>query len=95
MTVYALAQISIHDRRRYDAYVAGFMDVLTTYQGRLLAADERPEVVEGEWPHDKVILLSFRDRDAFETWANSPEYQEISKDRLAATTGVVILAKGL
>nr|BFE81933.1 hypothetical protein GCM10020093_045340 [Planobispora longispora] len=72
MTVYAVAQISIHDRQRYDKYVAGFMDVLVKYGGRLLAAQENPEVVEGEWPHEKIILLSFEDRRAFEVWAGSP-----------------------
>ncbi len=95
MTVYAMAQISIYDRERYNSYVARFLDVLIRYQGRLLAADERPEVVEGDWPYGKVVLMSFADRDAFEKWAYSPEYQEISKDRIAATTGVVILAQGL
>ncbi|MQY09215.1 DUF1330 domain-containing protein [Actinomadura macrotermitis] len=95
MTTYALAQIRIHDRARYGAYVAGFMEVLLRYEGRLLVADEAPEVVEGEWPYDKVILMAFRDRGAFEAWASSPEYREISKDRIAATTGVVIVAKGV
>ncbi len=95
MTVYALAQISVHDRERYNSYAARFMAVLTEYEGRLLAVDEHPEVIEGEWPYDKVVLMSFADRPAFEKWAYSPEYQEISKDRIAATTGVVILARGL
>lgn len=95
MTVYVLAQISIHDRERYDKYVAGFMDVLIKYRGRLLAAQERPEVVEGQWPYDKVILMSFKDHETFRAWADSPEYRHISQDRLAATTGVVLLANGL
>ncbi|GAA0970979.1 DUF1330 domain-containing protein [Actinocorallia libanotica] len=95
MTVYAMAQISIHDRERYNSYAARFMDVLLGYGGRLLAADERPEVIEGDWPYGKVVLMSFKDREAFEKWAYSAEYQEISKDRVAATTGVVILAKGV
>lgn len=90
-----MAQIAIHDRARYDTYVQGFMDILIAHEGRLLAADERPEVVEGEWPYDKVILMSFRDREAFRRWAESPEYREISRDRIAATTGVVILAQGI
>ncbi|MFC8618559.1 DUF1330 domain-containing protein [Micromonospora purpureochromogenes] len=92
MTVYALAQISIHDRQRYDRYVAAFMPVLAKYDGRLLAADERPQVVEGTWPYDKVILMSFDSRESFERWANSPEYREISRNRVAATDGVVLVA---
>jgi uncharacterized protein (DUF1330 family) len=47
VTVYAIAALSIHDRLRYDRYVAVFMPVLLKYGGRLLAADERPDVVEG------------------------------------------------
>ncbi|GII00471.1 DUF1330 domain-containing protein [Planobispora takensis] len=95
MTVYAVAQISIHDRQRYDKYVAGFMDVLLEYGGRLLAAQENPEVVEGRWPYEKIILLAFEDRRAFEVWAGSLEYREISKDRVASTGGVVLAVNGL
>jgi uncharacterized protein (DUF1330 family) len=95
VTVYALAQIAIHDRTRYDRYVAGFMPVLTRYGGRLLAADEHPDVVEGDWPHDKVILMAFDDHEHFERWAQSPEYEEISRDRLAATDGVVLVIAGI
>jgi uncharacterized protein (DUF1330 family) len=95
VTVYALAQISITDRQRYDRYVAGFMPILIRYRGRLLAAEESPRVVEGSWSFDKVILMAFEDRDSYERWAHSEEYQAISKDRLAATDGVVLLVNGV
>ena len=95
MTVYAIAQLSIHDRVRYDRYVAAFMPVLMKYGGRLLAADERPEIVEGQWSRDKVIVVAFSDSDTFRTWVTSAEYRDISKDRLAATEGVVLLVRGL
>src|SRR5262245_48450563 len=94
MPVYALAQISIHDRARYDRYVSRFMQVFQNFKGRLLAADESPVVVEGEWPHQKVILMAFPDRAEFERWAYSSEYQEIAKDRVASTTGSVVLVNG-
>lgn len=94
VTVYAIAQLSIHDRVRYEKYVAAFMPVLVKYGGRLLAADEQPDVIEGEWSGHKVIVLAFPDRDTFTAWATSAEYQEISKDRIAATDGVVLLVRG-
>lgn len=95
MTVYALAQISIHDRPRYDRYVSRFLPVLRQYCGRLLAADEAPAVVEGSWAYEKAILMAFDDRAAFDRWAGSPEYREISADREAATDGVVLVLGGL
>ena len=63
MTTYVLAQLTIHDRARYDRYAARFMDVLRHFDGRLLAADESPEVLEGAWPHQKVVLIEFKDRE--------------------------------
>jgi uncharacterized protein (DUF1330 family) len=95
VTVYVLAQISINDRERYGRYVAGFMPILTRYRGRLLAADESAAVVEGSWPYDKVVLMAFEDRESYEQWASSPEYQDMSTDRVAATDGVVLLVDGI
>ena len=95
MTVYAVAQLSIHDRHRYDRYASRFMGLLAGTGGHLLAADTAPKVLSGEWPHDKLVLLQFPDRTRFERWAQSPEYVEISNDRIAATTGSVVLVAGL
>lgn len=95
MPVYVIAQLKIEDRARYQRYVEAFMPVLTAHGGHLLAADEAPAREEGDWPYDKVILLSFADETGFRAWADSPEYKQIAKDRLSATTGPVILAHGL
>ena len=63
-------------------------------QGRVLAADEHPQIIEGTWDREKVVLLSFPDEAAFRAWAESPDYQEIAKDRKAGSTAVVLLVKG-
>jgi uncharacterized protein (DUF1330 family) len=95
VTVYAIAQLSIHDRARYQRYVDAFMPILIKHGGRLLAADEHPEVTEGQWDGDKLVLMAFPDRETFTAWMTSPEYQEISKDRLAAAETTGILVRGL
>ncbi len=95
MTVYAIAQLRFTDRAAYDRYQARFMGVFRRHPGTLLAADESPQVVEGKWDREKVVLMSFPDETAFRGWAQSPEYQDISKDRLAGADTVVLLAEGL
>ena len=95
VTVYAIAQLTIHDRDRYQRYVAAFMPILAKYGGLLLAADEHPEVTEGQWDGDKVVLMAFPDRETFMTWLTSPEYREIASDRLAAADTTGILVRGL
>ena len=94
MTVYAIAQLTITDNAAYRRYEARFMEVFAKFRGRALAADEAPRVVEGDWDRQKVVLLSFPDTAAFEAWANSPEYQEIARDRKAGSDGVVLLVRG-
>jgi len=93
--VYALGQLTIQDRARYLKYVRRFQEVLAQFGGRLLAADESPEVLEGAWERDKVILLAFESADSFWAWARSDAYQEIARDRLASTEGTVLLVHGI
>ena len=95
VTVYAIAQLRFTDRAAYDRYQARFMEVFRRHPGTLLAADESPEIVEGEWDREKLVLMSFPDEAAFRAWAQSPEYQEISKDRRAGADTLVLLVKGL
>jgi uncharacterized protein (DUF1330 family) len=95
MSVYAIAMFSIADRTAYARYQAQFMGVLNRHKGRLLAADEHPVVVEGSWDRNKVVMLSFSSEADFREFADSPEYQEISKDRRAGTNGFVLLVHGV
>jgi uncharacterized protein (DUF1330 family) len=94
MTVYAIAQLKMTDRAAYDRYQARFFDVFRKYSGRLLAADEQPRVLEGAWRYDKLVMMSFPDEAAFFAFSNSPEYEEISRDRKAGAEATVLLVKG-
>jgi uncharacterized protein (DUF1330 family) len=95
MTVYALAQLTIHDRALYGRYQSRFVDVLKRHNGRLLAADESPRVVEGTWERDKVVLLSFTDEAAYFAFAESADYETIARDRKAGADAVVLLVRGM
>ena len=95
MPVYAIAQLRFTDRAAYDRYQARFMEVFRRHPGTLLAADESPQVIEGQWDREKLVLMSFPDEAAFRGWAQSPEYQDISKDRRAGADTLVLLAQGL
>jgi uncharacterized protein (DUF1330 family) len=94
MTVYVIVQLKMTDRAAYDRYQARFFDVFRKFNGRLLSADEQPQVLEGTWDRDKLVLMSFPDEAAFRAWSDSPDYIEISRDRKAGADAVLLLAKG-
>jgi uncharacterized protein (DUF1330 family) len=72
MTVYVVAQLEFTNRAAYYRYQARFMDVFRQFKGRLLAADEKPTVVEGIWEREKVVLMSCPDEAAAWTYGRSP-----------------------
>jgi uncharacterized protein (DUF1330 family) len=95
MTVYVVAQLRFVDRPAYDRYQAQFLDVLRQSEGRLLAADEKPKVLEGSWDREKLVILSFPGESSAREFLTSKAYEEIAKDRKAGADALVLLAEGI
>ncbi len=95
MTVYFVALVDIADRQEFGLYEQGFMDVFSRHGGRILAVDDNPVILEGEWPHSRTVLMSFPSVEALERWYRSPEYQSIARHRFNASRADVAVIKGL
>ena len=95
MSVYVIVQGKVENRRLLDQYVAKAGPAIKSHQGRTLAFDEEPEVVEGTIENPRTVIVEFPSMTAFRAWYDSPEYQEILPLRLKATRGTLIVAKGL
>lgn len=95
MTVFIVAQLRFTHEELYRRYQARFFDVFKQFNGRLLAADEKPHVLEGAWDQNKIVLMEFPDQAEAERFVNSPAYQGISRDRIAGAETVSLLVRGL
>lgn len=95
MTVYVVAQLSFTDEPRYRRYQARFGEAFAGHDGRVLAADEAPQVLEGEWPFSKLVMLEFPDEAAARGFLDSPLYREISVDRDAGAKTTAVLVRGV
>lgn len=95
MSVYLIAQIQIHDREKYADYEAGFMDIFAKYNGNLLAVDEAPQALEGEWDFTRTVLLEFPSKGDADDWYRSDEYQALAQHRYAASDANVVAIQGL
>ena len=95
MSVYIIAQISIHDRSGYNEYSDGFLEVFTRYKGELLVVSEDPQIVEGEWPYTRTVLIRFPSAEEARRWYESPEYQAIAQHRFRASKANAVLVEGL
>lgn len=95
MSVYFMAQITIRDHDEYEKYLAGVDEVFAKFNGRYLAVDDSPEVLEGSPRGGRVVLIEFPGREELLRWYESPEYQDILRHRLMAAQCDTLLIKGL
>ena len=94
MPLYIVANIAIADQQEYAIYQDGFLEIFARYQGELLAVSDAPQVIEGEWPYTRAVVLRFPDEEEARRWYESPEYQALSQHRWRASTGCVISFTG-
>lgn len=95
MAVYVVAQLNFINEHRYRRYQAQFAEVFSRSSGRLLCAEESPELLEGDWMGNKVVLMEFPTKEDALRMLNDPEYQRISEDRKAGAQTVSLLVRGL
>lgn len=95
MSYYFLAQIKINDPAEYQKYIDKAGDVFKKFNGKYLAVDKEPHILEGDWNYSRSVLISFDTREDFFAWYNSDEYQDILKHRLDAADCDTILIKGI
>ena len=94
MSVYVIVQGKVENRGLLDQYVPKAGSTIKSHQGRTIAFDEEPEVVEGNIAHPRTVIVEFPSMKAFRAWYDSPEYQAVLPLRLKATQGTLIVAKG-
>jgi len=94
MSVYFMASIRINDDLEYQKYLDRSDEIFARYKGRYLAVDNTPEVLEGDCEHGRAVLIHFENREDFDAWYGSDEYQEILQFRLSAAECNALLIQG-
>jgi uncharacterized protein (DUF1330 family) len=93
MSCYFIAQINIHDRDEYQKYLDGFDEIFGKYKGIVVAVDEAPTILEGEWPFGRTVLIRFPDEEEARRWYTSPEYRELVKHRHRSSRANIVLVE--
>lgn len=95
MAAYLIAQLVIEDREEFGKYEAGFMDVFQKYGGKILAVDEDPNTLEGDWPFTRSVLLEFPSKEVASEWYHSDGYQRVSEHRRKGSKGNMVIVNGM
>ena len=92
--LYVIALIDIHDRDGYNNYIDGFRAIFSHYKGELLVVEEKPAVIEGDWPFTRTVVVRFPDEAEARRWYDSEDYQNLAQLRFRSAHSRIIFAKG-
>jgi uncharacterized protein (DUF1330 family) len=91
MSCYFIAQLSITDEKEYKKYLNGFDSIFSKYDGKVIAVEQNPIILEGDWDYSRLVIIQFSNEYEARRWYHSPEYQSILQHRLKASKGIVLL----
>ncbi len=95
MPAYLLANITVTDPQRYQAYRDQVPAVIAQYGGRYIVRAGAVHPLEGDLGLDRCVVLEFPSLAAARRFYDSPEYAPLLKLRLATTRSHVALVEGV
>ena len=95
MAAYIVTQIEITDPETFETYRAQVPPILEKYGGEFIVRGGDREVLEGDWPWLRMVILKFPDREAAKAWHASAEYQGPKALRQAASKANMIVVDGV
>ena len=93
MTAYVLADIDVTDPARYEDYKALADPSVEQYGGRYAVRGGTVQVLEGDWPTGRFVVLEFPDADSARRWYSSAEYSKARAVRQEAATARLLLVE--
>ena len=96
MSTYLIVdQKGITDPETMKTYAAGVVATVEQYGGKFIVRGGDPEVIEGDWPAKRIIMIEFADRAALKAWYESPEYADLKAMRIASSNANLIAVDGV
>ena len=87
LSVFVIANLTIHDPVPYRVYEKGFFPLLKKYGGEFITYDDNPMTLEGINPRfGRMILFKFPSEENAKNWYHDPDYQSLINNRLLGTT---------
>ena len=94
MAGYLIGQIKVNDPEAYSEYVKQSSQTVEKYRGNFLVRGGEMEILEGECPYPRVVVIEFPSVEAAREWYNSPEYEGPKSIRMATAEANLVLVEG-
>lgn len=95
MPAYLITQAKITDPVEFKKYMKAFLAQIESFPGKTIAAVDNVQILEGQWPEGRTVIMEFPSKEKALEWYESREYQEIAQIRLRSSEGTMVLVEGL
>ena len=95
MAAYIVAQFKVHDPAMFQRYREAVTPLVDRFGGRFRVRGGELDVLEGDWPLPRLVVIEFQSRDAARLFYDSPEYQKILPLRQNSADGTVAIVEGV
>lgn len=86
MEAYVLVEIDIYDNEVYEEYKKLTPASIAAFGGEFVIRGLPVQALEGEWKHDRLVLLKFPSKELALEWYNSENYQNAKRIRENASS---------
>jgi uncharacterized protein (DUF1330 family) len=94
MKAYVIAAETVNDQAMFDAYRKEVPATLVPFGGTFIARGGHKTVLEGAWPHPRLVIIEFPSRAAAEAWYGSDAYKKIISLRHKSSVGNLVIVDG-
>lgn len=92
MPAYIVADVEWIDPAKIEEYSQVAYPTLVAAGGKMLAATDQAEVIEGEWGPGILVIIEFPTAEDARRWLDSPEYRPAREVRhQAARTNLILI----
>ena len=94
MNGYLILDLSIINIESFLEYINKIPEFINKHGGRYIVQGVEPEIIEGDWHPDRVVILEFPSKEKAREFLDDPEAQSLFAIRHKSTISKLILAEG-
>ncbi len=95
MSAYIVSRVKILNAEAMQRYVQEAPATVVAFGGRYLFRGKDVQALEGEWEHDRMVIVEFPDRGSALAWYESDTYRPLRELRQSSAEAVILLAEGV
>ncbi|WP_442498931.1 DUF1330 domain-containing protein [Methylobacter sp. sgz302048] len=94
MNAYLILDLAINNFENFREYIEKIPFFIKKHGGRYIVQGVEPEVMEGDWRPNRIVVLEFPSKENAKEFLRDPDAQSLFAIRHQSTTSKLILADG-